>query len=242
MKWALIVITVFVSSCGDILCAKGMSAGKELEVRGAKSVVIDFEYIVTRRLVLLGWACYAAAFFSLIALLSVAKMTVAVPATAFSFVIDTIGARFILREHVPWRRWIGVMCVTAGVILAIKPASNTPSLRQFRGADTVKTVPRAADYREKYGVLPVRDLPARDCSRPALSDGDSTDPASSGPDSPAPYSELVNVRAGSEIALARPAAGHCSAMQSGQDQPGGDHRRAQQLDPESAARKVFAKP
>lgn len=237
MKWALIVITVFVSSCGDILCAKGMSAGKELEVRGAKSVVIDFEYIVTRRLVLLGWACYAAAFFSLIALLSVAKMTVAVPATAFSFVIDTIGARFILREHVPWRRWIGVMCVTAGVILAIKPASNTPSLRQFRGADTVKTVPRAADYREKYGVLPVRDLPARDCSRMALSDGDL--PALV---PPVPSSRVVDPHGSSEIALARPAAGHCSAMQSGQDQPGGDHRRAQQLDPESAARKVFAKP
>lgn len=135
MKWALIVITVFVSSCGDILCAKGMSEGRELEVHGAKSVVRGVEYIVTRRLVILGWVCYALAFFSLIALLSVAQMTVAIPATAFSFVIDTIGARYILHEHIPWRRWIGVVCVTAGVVLAVKPVSTAPPLAGAAGAN-----------------------------------------------------------------------------------------------------------
>lgn len=134
MKFFLIAFTVFVSSCGDILCAKGMSEGQELEVHGAKSVVLDVEYIVTRKLVILGWLCYAAAFFSLVALLSVAKMTVAVPATAFSFVIDTIGARFILHEHIPWRRWIGVVCVTAGVLLVVKPVVKLPARAALAGA------------------------------------------------------------------------------------------------------------
>ncbi len=144
MKWVLIIITVFVSSCGDILCAKGMSAGKELEVHDAKEVVLDVEYIFSRRLVIMGWICYAVAFFSLVALLSVAKMTVAIPATAFSFVIDTIGAYYILKEHIPWRRWVGVVCVTAGVILVLKPAPthvpsintpNAPALTGTAGAD-----------------------------------------------------------------------------------------------------------
>lgn len=134
MKWFLIAFTVLIGSCGDILCAKGMSEGRELEVRGARSMVLDVEYIVTRRLVILGWICYAASFFSLVALLSVAKMTVAIPATAFSFVIDTLGARFILREHIPWRRWIGVVCVTAGVLLVIRPAQNARPLAGPGGA------------------------------------------------------------------------------------------------------------
>lgn len=141
MKWALIVFTVLVSSCGDVLCAKGMSAGKELEVHDAKDVVFDVEYIFTRRLVLLGWLCYAAAFFSLVALLSVAKLTVAIPATAFSFVIDTIGAYYILHEHISWRRWIGVVCVTAGVIMAVQPsppapASQSSALSRAAGTNT----------------------------------------------------------------------------------------------------------
>lgn len=127
MKFFLIAFTVFVSSCGDILCAKGMSEGREVEVEGTHGIARTLRYIVTRKLVILGWLCYAGAFFSLVALLSVAKMTVAIPATAFSFVLDTIGARFVLREHIPWRRWLGVLCVTAGVVLVVKPAAHAPA-------------------------------------------------------------------------------------------------------------------
>lgn len=136
LKWILIVFTVFVSSAGDILCAEGMSEGSEVEVHGTRSVGHTLRYIVTRRMVILGWMCYAAAFFSLVALLSVTKMTIAIPATAFSFVVDTIGAKFILHEHIPWRRWIGVVCVTAGVVLAVKPAGNISPSPLTRTAGT----------------------------------------------------------------------------------------------------------
>lgn len=129
MKWVLIAGTVLLSSCGDILCAKGMSAGKELEAHNAKEIVLDVEYIVTRKLVIVGWICYAVSFFSLLGLFSVAEMTVAVPATAFSFVIDTIGAYYILKEQVHWRRWVGVLCVTAGVILAVKPGPTSTAVK-----------------------------------------------------------------------------------------------------------------
>jgi drug/metabolite transporter (DMT)-like permease len=119
MEWPLILIVVFASSTGDVLCAKGMSEGGELEVRLSKIGSI-FCYIITRRMVILGGICYAVAFFSMLALLSIAPLSIAVPATALSFVLDTIGARFLLQEHVPWKRWIGVMCVTVGVILTVR--------------------------------------------------------------------------------------------------------------------------
>ncbi len=137
MKYFLITFTVLLSSCGDILCADGMSEGSEVTVHGTRGIAHTLHYIFTRKLVILGWFCYAAAFFSLVALLSIAKMTVAIPATAFSFVIDTIGARFILHEHIPWRRWMGVLCVTAGVLLVIKPAHRAPAAHALAGATGV---------------------------------------------------------------------------------------------------------
>ncbi|MFZ0662221.1 MAG: EamA family transporter [Acidobacteriaceae bacterium] len=118
-EWPLILLIVFAGSSGDILCAKGMSQGGELDIR-ISNIGSIFRHIITRPMVLLGGLCYATAFFSLLALLSIAPLSIAVPATALSFVLDTIGARFLLHEHVPWKRWIGVLCVTAGVILTVK--------------------------------------------------------------------------------------------------------------------------
>jgi drug/metabolite transporter (DMT)-like permease len=141
LKWVLIVCTVFASSAGDILCAKGMSEGRELNVLRPAGILRAVEYILTRKLVILGYLCYAAAFFSLMGLLSVAQLTVAIPATAFTFVIDTLGARFILHERIPWMRWIGVICVSAGVILVIRPGPSAapPSARPARpGCITVQ--------------------------------------------------------------------------------------------------------
>lgn len=141
LKWVLIVCTVFASSAGDILCAKGMSEGNELDFHRT-GILRAVEYIVTRKQVILGYLCYAVAFFSLMGLLSVAQLTVAIPATAFSFVIDTLGARFILHERIPWKRWIGVICVSAGVVLAIKPEPSAPApLARPTGAGCVAVQP-----------------------------------------------------------------------------------------------------
>jgi drug/metabolite transporter (DMT)-like permease len=127
LKWMLIICTVFASSAGDILCAKAMSEGREIGDLHPTGLLRAIEYIVTRRLVILGYVCYAAAFISLMGLFSVAELTVAVPATALSFVIDTLGAHFILHEHIPWKRWIGVVCVSAGVLLAVRPGASRSS-------------------------------------------------------------------------------------------------------------------
>lgn len=141
LKWLLIVSTVFASSAGDILCAKGMSEGRELNAFHPTGLLHALEYIFTRRLVILGYLCYAVAFVSLMGLLSVAELTVAVPATAFSFVVDTLGARFILHERIRWKRWLGVICVSAGVVLAVRPGPASPPLARPSGAGRVAVQP-----------------------------------------------------------------------------------------------------
>lgn len=151
MQWFFILLEVFSSSAGDILCAKGMSEGESLEHVHASRLGHALRRIVRDRFVILGWICYAVAFFSMMGLLSVAQLSVAVPATALSFVIDTLGARFLLHEHVPWRRWIGVVCVSAGVLLAVKPAARMgakpPVLAGPVGAHRAAVNPRKDEAR-----------------------------------------------------------------------------------------------
>jgi uncharacterized membrane protein len=50
-------------------------------------------------------------------LLSRADLSFAVPASAASFVIETVLARFVLRERVDFRRWVGAALVAGGVAL-----------------------------------------------------------------------------------------------------------------------------
>ena len=125
-KWLLILITVVAGSCGDILCAKGMSQGGEhLDEIRPSGLLHTIRYIFTHRLVLLGALCDAIAFFSLLGLLSVAQLSYAVPATALGFVVDAIGARFLLGEHVHWKRWLGVTFVAAGVLLTVQSGQKS---------------------------------------------------------------------------------------------------------------------
>jgi drug/metabolite transporter (DMT)-like permease len=65
----------------------------------------------------LGTALGALAFFSLLALLSWAKVSFVVPATATNYIAGALGAKFLLKERVSKARWAGMLLVTAGVAL-----------------------------------------------------------------------------------------------------------------------------
>ena len=117
MKYAVIAFTVLMGASGDLLNARGMSSGGELHDFGPAGIAKAIRFILTRKLVILGIGCDAVAFFALLGLLRVEQLSVAVPATALGFVLDTIGARFLLKERVDWRRWVGVLFVAAGVML-----------------------------------------------------------------------------------------------------------------------------
>jgi drug/metabolite transporter (DMT)-like permease len=65
----------------------------------------------------LGTALAALAFFSLLALLSWAKVSFVVPATAANYIVGALGAKFLLKERVGKARWGGMLLVAAGVAL-----------------------------------------------------------------------------------------------------------------------------
>jgi drug/metabolite transporter (DMT)-like permease len=59
----------------------------------------------------------AVSFFALMALLSATELSFAVPITASSYILETALARYVLREHVDWKRWAGTCLVALGVVL-----------------------------------------------------------------------------------------------------------------------------
>ncbi len=120
MKYAIIAFTVIMGASGDILNSRGMSTAGELHDFGPSGIARAVGFIFTRKLVILGICCDAFAFFALLGLLRVEQLSIAVPVTALGFILDTIGARFLLKERVHWRRWVGVLCVAAGVALAMQ--------------------------------------------------------------------------------------------------------------------------
>jgi drug/metabolite transporter (DMT)-like permease len=67
----------------------------------------------------IGLGLMAAAFFSLLAVLSRQNVSVVVPITALSYGAGALGGKFFLGERVTPRRWAGVLLVCLGVALVI---------------------------------------------------------------------------------------------------------------------------
>ena len=59
----------------------------------------------------------AIAFFAFMKLVSVADLSFAVPASAGTFVLETILAKFVLKENIGATRWAGATLVACGVAL-----------------------------------------------------------------------------------------------------------------------------
>ena len=61
--------------------------------------------------------CMAVSFFSFMALVQTEPLSFAVPASAASFILETVLAKFVLKEHVGVRQAAGTLIVLAGVVL-----------------------------------------------------------------------------------------------------------------------------
>jgi drug/metabolite transporter (DMT)-like permease len=61
--------------------------------------------------------CMAISFFAFMKLLSITELSFAVPVSAVSYVMETVLAKYLLKEHVSRRRWAGAFLVVGGVVL-----------------------------------------------------------------------------------------------------------------------------
>ena len=119
MRWVFVLATVLSGTAGDVLSAKAMAMGGEINDFSPRGIAQIFRYVCTHRLLIIGIVCNAVSFFTFIALLTVSQLSFAVPATALAYILKTVFARLYLGESVSWRRWAGVVFVGMGVTLLV---------------------------------------------------------------------------------------------------------------------------
>ena len=60
-----------------------------------------------------------------LALLSRADLSFVLPVTASAYVLVALAGHFLLHEHIAWERWLGILLITGGVILAEETPART---------------------------------------------------------------------------------------------------------------------
>ncbi len=117
MRWILVAIIVLCNTFGDVLNTAGMKRYGELDDLRPRTLLRMAVEILHNPYVLGGLGCLAVSFFALLGLLSIANVSFAVPATAIAYLLETMLAKYILKEDVHWRRWAGALLVACGVLM-----------------------------------------------------------------------------------------------------------------------------
>jgi drug/metabolite transporter (DMT)-like permease len=120
MTALLVALVVIPGTVGDLLNAAGMKRHGEIRDWSPRALLRTAWEVLRNPYILAGVPAMAVSFFALMALLSLRSVSIAVPLTASSYILESALAKYLLKEHVDWRRWAGVTMVAIGVgLLAI---------------------------------------------------------------------------------------------------------------------------
>jgi drug/metabolite transporter (DMT)-like permease len=110
-KYLILIGVVVFASCGDVFLSRGMKSVGHVSFS-------NFHQLFSALLnpwILAGICLLILFFASYLTALSWADLTYVLPATAVSYVIMALLARFFLHEKVSLTRWLGILLITAGV-------------------------------------------------------------------------------------------------------------------------------
>lgn len=113
----MITVIVIANSAGDVLITRGMKRVGEISTLNPRELLTVTKTVIFNRDFHLGIFFLAIGFFSFLAVLAWADMSLVVPATSIVYVFSILGAKFVLREEVTLLRWAGTLFVCAGVFL-----------------------------------------------------------------------------------------------------------------------------
>jgi drug/metabolite transporter (DMT)-like permease len=122
MTALMIAVVVLGGSLGDIFITKAMKQIGEISTLNLRELLRIAWRALANKLFLAGIFSMAVSFFSFLAVLSWADLSLVLPATSISFVLSTIGAKLYLNEQISLSRWIGIVLVCAGVALVSLPS------------------------------------------------------------------------------------------------------------------------
>jgi len=117
MTFFLVALVVTGNAAGYLFQTMGMKQGGAIEDFRLGALTRTLWAAFRNRWVALSIPALALSFFAFMGLVSVADLSFAVPATAAGYVMETLLARYILKESVSRRRWAGAALVACGVVL-----------------------------------------------------------------------------------------------------------------------------
>jgi drug/metabolite transporter (DMT)-like permease len=112
-------VLILAGTAGDLSITRAMKQGAEVVALVPVDIGRAIAGALRRRWMWIGIAFHAIAFGSVLALLSWHDVSVVVPASALSYIVGALGARFFLKEHVDMVRWAGVLLIAGGVTLVL---------------------------------------------------------------------------------------------------------------------------
>ena len=114
--WLLVALIVAGTVAGDTLQSFEMKRQGEVRFRASGLGRLAAK-LARNKYLILAIVCMAVSFFAFMTLVSEADLSFAVPASAASFVFETVLARLVLMERVDAKRWVGAALVAGGVAL-----------------------------------------------------------------------------------------------------------------------------
>jgi drug/metabolite transporter (DMT)-like permease len=117
MKWLLVALMVGATTVGEVLQAAGMRRHGEIHDFRPGAIGRALALLARNRFVIGSAAAMAVSFFAFMKLLSVSDLSFAVPVSAVTYVMETVLAKYVLKERVNTLRWAGAALVVCGVTL-----------------------------------------------------------------------------------------------------------------------------
>ncbi|HKE06285.1 MAG TPA: hypothetical protein VKB48_00585 [Candidatus Acidoferrum sp.] len=115
----LLVFFVLCNTGGEIAMSYGVKQVGEPESFQPKALLRFVWTTVQNSWLWLALPLLAASFYSLLILFSWAPVSVVIPASASNYIVGTFGAKYLLKEDVSFKRWMGVIMVCIGVTLVL---------------------------------------------------------------------------------------------------------------------------
>jgi drug/metabolite transporter (DMT)-like permease len=111
MKWILVAVIAAATTVSDVLQAVAMKRHGEIHDFRPGAIGRLLGMLARNKLIVASIVAMTVSFFAFIALLSLADLSFAVPATAASYVFETVLAKYLLKEPVTLERWAGATLV-----------------------------------------------------------------------------------------------------------------------------------
>jgi drug/metabolite transporter (DMT)-like permease len=112
-----LAVLILGSTGGEIAITYGMKATGEPSRLRPRALLGFLARALRNGWFWAGVPMMALSFYALLVLLSWEPISLVIPASALSYVLGTLGAKYILREQISPARWAGVLLVCAGVAL-----------------------------------------------------------------------------------------------------------------------------